>query len=318
MSALRRSNTRPGFTLVELLIVITIIGILVGMLLPAVQAVREAGRRLQCSSNLKQIGLALHGYHVATGALPSGSSYLGGVTCPTWAAALLPFLEKQAVYNAVNWNLSLSDPANQKAVTTVIPVYICPTDPQSTHPILGPPFAPARGDSPWTNPVSSMGLWYTGCMGPTEPDGCPFCPDPSYCCQMNWWDYPPRGSVGMFCRCPRRFCFAEVHDGLSNTIMAGETLPGQYIWNGVFCCNFPVSSTSIPLNTMLTDHGVHGSYDPSTGLMWARTSGYKSLHVGGANFVFGDGSVHFFDQAIDYKLYNALGTRAGNEVVTVP
>ena len=88
--------------------------------------------------------------------------------------------------------------------------------------------------------------------------------------------------------------------------MAGETLPGDYIWNGAYCTNFPVAGTSIPLNTFFSDGG--------SGLNWYKAGGYKSLHPGGANFLMGDGSAQFFPASIDYRLYNNLGTRAGGEL----
>lgn len=337
-------NRRPclGFTLVELLVVITIIGILVALLMPGVQAAREAGRRAQCANNLKQIGVAIHQYHEANGALPAGSSYGTRTGCPTWSAAILPYIEQNAVYNALNLTKPIYDVANQKAVTSVIAVYICPTDPEARKPVL-----PNRGDSPspapglsggLTNPAVSMGLWYPACMGPTQPDGCPFCSDPNpsstnYCCQgcnfgsygaadLGSWlhcqDRSRGNSVGMFGRWPRAFSFDEVTDGLSNTLMAGETLPGDFVWNGAFCPNFPVASTSVPINTRFNDHGLHGTWDPGTGQMWAKSSGYKSWHVAGVNVILGDGSVHYFNEAIDYRLFNELGTRAGGEPAQSP
>jgi prepilin-type processing-associated H-X9-DG protein len=114
----------------------------------------------------------------------------------------------------------------------------------------------------------------------------------------------------MFCRCPRAIRFKEVTDGLTQTIMVGETLPGHYIWNCILCLNFPVASTEIPLNTMTQDNGQH--------TLWWEDSGYKSLHPGGANLIMGDGSVQFFPETIDYMLYNNLGTRAGMEMVQFP
>ena len=120
-----------------------------------------------------------------------------------------------------------------------------------------------------------------------------------------------RNSVGMFGRHHRPTTrFAEVTDGLSNTIMNGETLPRHCIFNSLVAVNFNVYPTNIPLNTMEDDRGAGG--------LWYRTCGFKSLHPGGANFVMGDASVHFFSQAIDFRLYNNLGTRAGAEVVVVP
>jgi prepilin-type N-terminal cleavage/methylation domain-containing protein/prepilin-type processing-associated H-X9-DG protein len=324
ISKSRIRNPNRGFTLVELLVVITIIGILIAMLLPAVQAAREAARRMQCSNNLKQIGLALHNYHSAKETLPFATTYPKTFS-GTWAAFILPQLEQQAVFDLFDFRKPIYDPVNQQAITTVISAYICPSDPQSSQPILT-----NRGDAGATNPASSLGLWYPASLGPTHPDKCEFCSDPTpgpnnYCCQgcsfgsegkgSNWWTSSctttsPGNAAGMFGRYPIGYNFSEVRDGLSNTLMAGETLPGQYIWNGVYCTNFPVSSTEIPLNTLESDEG-----QPQN---WWRVSGYKSMHPGGANFLLGDGSVCFLASAIDYRLYNNLGTRAGGEPVQVP
>ena len=313
-----------GFTLVELLVVITIIGILIALLLPAVQAAREAARRMQCSNNLKQIGLALHNYHAAKDTLPFATAYPKGSN-GTWAAFILPFLEQQTLFDWFDFTKPVFDSANQNAVTTIVSAYICPSDPQSSQPILT-----NRGDAGVTNPSSCLGLWYPMSIGPTHPDKCAFCSDPvpsstNSCCQAcdfgsygkgsEWWRSDcsvatSGNSVGMFGRYPVGYNFSEVRDGLSNTIMAAETLPGHYIWNGAYCTNFPVVSTEIPLNTMESDEG-----QPQN---WWRVSGYKSMHPGGANALIGDGSVCFFAQTIDYTLYNNLGTRAGGEAVLLP
>ena len=113
--------------------------------------------------------------------------------------------------------------------------------------------------------------------------------------------YPVGSTVGMFGRYPAGIPFASVTDGLSNTIMVGETLPGNNVFNGAYDANFPVATTCIPLNNSRSDNGQLYQH--------MFTSGFTSLHPGGANFAMGDGSIHFFNEAIDYKLYNDLGTR---------
>ena len=121
---------------------------------------------------------------------------------------------------------------------------------------------------------------------------------------------PAGAFAGMFGRYVRGVTFKEVTDGLSHTLMVGETLPGHSIRISAFTPNFCVSSTNIPLNTMENDEG--------TGDNGWRVAGFKSMHPQGANFVFGDGSVQYLSETIDFQLYNGLGTRAGGELVEIP
>jgi prepilin-type N-terminal cleavage/methylation domain-containing protein/prepilin-type processing-associated H-X9-DG protein len=306
---------RRAFTLVELLVVIAIIGILVALLLPAVQAAREAARRMQCLNNLKQIGLAMHNYHDTKQTLPFACGYTAQTG--TWVAFLHPFMEQQNLYNAFNFNLKLVDSANAPAVKTIVPTYICPSDGNAGQALVGGRI------QPYHNPPNSMGTWYVVSMGPcrdgtSDTNSCVFCPAspkaPSYCCQGS--DYgssgPEGNSPGLFGRTWRTcYTFGEVPDGLSNTILCGETIPKHCTYNGAYNQNFPMAGTTIPINTMdQTNDGVDS--------LWWRGCGFKSKHSGGANFVLGDGSVQFFSENIDYKLFNGLGTRAGGEVSIFP
>ncbi|MBN2023576.1 MAG: DUF1559 domain-containing protein [Pirellulales bacterium] len=312
---------RDGFTLVELLVVIAIIGVLMALLLPAVQAAREAARRVHCTNNLRQVALAMHQYESAHGSLPYGSEYTNTVKNGTAISLVLPFLGQQNVFNLFRFDLSVLHPANQVPATTPIPTLTCPSDPQSETPILE-----NRAQSTTQNPVRCHGLWYAPCLGPAH-DRDPCCPPcvycdagyPSYCCQ-GWnfgsgWNGDRVGEFpGMFGRVAIAITFAEVTDGLSQTIMLGETLPAHSVFNSAYGHNFPLCPTHIPINNMMSDDGIDSV--GSGGLArWQHTMGYKSLHPGGANFAIGDCSIRFFLESIDYRLYNAMGTRDGGELV---
>lgn len=310
---------RRAFTLVELLVVIAIIGVLVALLLPAVQAARAAARRTQCKNNLKQISLAIHTFHEAHNAQPlyhdTEDPYGWGRPGPTWTMSILPFIEEQALYDLFDFRATLNSPRNAPAVQQIVSVYVCPEAEGADNPIFHD-----RADAGGNNPNPALGLFYPVSMGPTEPDQCDFCPagtqgEPgNYCCQGN--NYGTRtyneelgaSSVGMFGRYNDERRFPQVTDGLSKTFMVGETLPAQCAYGGAFAPNFSLASTSIPLNTFETCPAPPGCH--------RRGCGFKSEHPGGAHFALGDASVHFIGEDIDYRVFNNLGTRAGEEPVS--
>lgn len=332
-----RRNARPrdgrsAFTLVELLVVIAIIGVLVALLLPAVQAAREAARRMQCTNNLKQIGLALQNYENANKALPPGSGYGRTEKVPTWMVRLFPFFEQQGISTQYNFAEYANSPANSLlAKSVVIPMLICPSDENASQPFLLN--RQQAGGS--RNPPEAHGLWYTGSMGPTIPDICDFAgTDPTalrYSCLGCAYGTLTAATAtapevargpcstlhvggpantdscaGVFCRRHTPTPLKTISDGLSNTFMVGETLPRHYVWNCVFCDNFPVSSTHIPPN-LLTE-----KYD--TAVNHYRSAGFKSEHPSGLNMLMGDGSIHFISADVDYITYNMLGSRAQDDV----
>lgn len=304
-----------GFTLVELLVVIAIIGVLVGLLLPAVQAARESARRSHCVNNLRQIGVALTNYHDTHGALPAGSPDCCSVPGSIWTTSTFPFIEQQAAFDRLKLTKPFNDStSNGEAVKQVVPTFICPSGGRASAPIFTDRFN--------HNPVIAAGTWYTASMGPTMPDQCPFCPagqspnENNYCCQGNNFGtnagngYQQGNSVGMFGRhrLPK-VSFEKVTDGLSNTIMSGESLPEECVFFSLYATNFTLTSTTIPLNTRISDNG--------RGERWWETSGFKSEHPGGAHLAMGDSSVHFVNETIDYRAYNQLGTRAGGETASL-
>jgi prepilin-type N-terminal cleavage/methylation domain-containing protein/prepilin-type processing-associated H-X9-DG protein len=336
---MRQRVVRPAFTLVELLVVIAIIGVLVALLLPAVQAAREAARRSQCTNNLKQEALAIINFHDAkkhqpqyhaafppSGSGGSGSSRGGGAAAnwtynystdpgPTWAVLILPYMEQQQLFQSFNKDVPMNHADNRDEVQQIVPTFICPSAESAQEPVM------ERSNAARSNPTPSLGLYYAVSMGPTEPDSCNFCPEKngsatSYCCNGDSYgtgpfDGNPDSSTGMFGRNHLMRRFKEVTDGLSNTILLGETIPEHCIYQAQYGPNFSLAGTQIPLNTFEP----RCSQPPGCHNL---ACGFKSYHPGGALFAFVDGSVHFIPEAIEYRLFNHLGTRAGDDIASIP
>ena len=354
-SQLRGLSLRPrnGFTLVELLVVIAIIGVLVALLLPAVQAAREAARRAQCVNNLKQIGIAFQNYHGARNELPYATTYSAGgtgeITGYAWPALIFPYIEQQNLKSQLDdirkrhldrpngsarpfWNNSPFASQLDPLLNQVITSFVCPSDPIAGDPMLNERANSGSGFTPrpW-NPTRVQGMWYLVSIGPTNPDGCDFCPgqgngDNVWCCRDCSWGSSGAGAwpfctdaqakvgeaSGMFARAKTAYRFKQVSDGLSNTVMAGETIPTHNAFNGVYNLNFIGASHSIPINIMESDNGFPANLD------WSRTSGFKSHHASGSHFVMGDASVQFLNENIDQFLWASIGTRAGDDISTLP
>lgn len=231
---------RPAFTLVELLVVIAIIGILVALLLPAVQAAREAARRVSCTNNLKQIGLALHNYHDSFGTLPINMTSGGSGTTPqgldttgfySWLVPILPFVEQQPLYDSINLNISMSDATgptapymayigadhpNAEAARTRVPCYLCPSDSNSSTDAMGSALpAPDNyaGNAGWI----PFATGYDGSRAtPGKQNG--MIPLVS-----------PGEDVGWHVN---KISFKNVTDGLSNTVAVAERRINDRDWNG--------------------------------------------------------------------------------------
>lgn len=312
--------SRRGFTLVELLVVIAIIGVLISLLLPAVQQAREAARRMQCQNNLKQIGLGLHNYHGTYQSYPSGNygminsagtKYSGHGW--TWHASLLPFIEQGALQDAI------TDPAggfgNENGGTTslkglvvratIVNTFWCPSQPDVSN---------ASQKSGGYQPSN-----YNGNMGTrigNGNDNC-VCSGVSTLKEMQTKAWGCMNGNGIF-YVDSKTRFADVKDGLSNTIAVSEVgdsggdAIGHFsagsdrkaIFSGGADGN-PPSEMSEYLIAAEGNDPINGGAEEAAG----------SWHPGGANFCMGDGSVRFLSENMDMATYQGLSTRSGHETL---
>lgn len=320
------SKLRQGFTLVELLVVIAIIGILVGLLLPAVQAAREAARRMQCSNNVKQIGLALHNYESTHKVLPPGQVKLNIATPLT---LILPYVEASNGHALFDFRYAMTATQNNAATVLNFPFYQCPSEPSGGY--VNWPAAPSQAGK--TNYVQNMGLSST---------------------------YFDTTNTAVFFS-GRGLKFAEITDGLSNTAFFAEIRRG---WGagttaGTVTIGTPEDYSAPVYITPSALGDLNNPYNPAqcniTTSTQARFRGrgnqyYRALtiytfynhtltpnsqfrdcvtavnfaeghmaarsyHTGGAHVAMGDGSVQFASSTIDANVWKAIGTRAGGEVV---
>lgn len=307
-----RRPPRNAVTLVELLVVIAIIGVLVGLLLPAVQYARESARRARCVNNLRQLGLAIQNHADAFGHFPvSVSPFLEGPKPRPrrdgsgWIVALLPYFEqvplkKQFAAHADGDFLSgdgLRHPDLAEPMRTMLPVLHCPSDGTAsrlsdqqyewfTHPVALTSYKGVIGD----NRMGGSQSMFPG----SEPD----CISTAKC-------------NGVFHRLTYQWPigFADVRDGTSNTLMIGEDVADQNFHSVAFYANGDYASTHAPLNFFP---------DPPRPMDWWDVMSFRSRHSGGANFCLADGAVRFVAETIEHPLYRALSTKAGKENASVP
>jgi prepilin-type N-terminal cleavage/methylation domain-containing protein/prepilin-type processing-associated H-X9-DG protein len=339
---IRRS--RAAFTLIELLVVIAIISVLIALLLPAVQSAREAARRIQCTNNLKQIGLGLHNYEAIAGAFPPSNVLLGTGNTVTWNGGfsvhtrILPFMEQGVAFNALNFNTNHLGWENTTVVSMALSFFTCPSDVNASKRTPFPPFTGIPGTVSVTSYGFNTGDWFiwNGFGGPD-----------------NRSAFEPNLS--------RRF--ADFTDGTSNTLLATDVKiyqPLRRCGTQLSQINTPTNipaptadpltvapeyrsaacglsqshtfwadgnpqetgmTTAWPPNKVIIDPTTQNDLDLMTRLTSQGGPNYgailaRSFHPGGVNTLFGDGSVRFIKSTINGFTWRAIGTIAGGEVVS--
>lgn len=332
-------NKVGGFTLVELLVVIAIIGVMVGLLLPAVQAAREAARRMQCGNNLKQIGLGVHNYESSYKQLPLNEGRGGNIYTQTpplgtyavsWMVGLLPFIEQPALYemydfryqpgndvrNGANINAP-NNPSNAFVAQNMPATYRCPSDGLSAQ---NAPHANSGamnfGQQNYKGVAGSNWAWGgfvttgegigrgrrgdTGGNGLDNGNGC----------------FIRSNGVSTTVK------FRDILDGLSNVLMVGEAVPEFSSHTAWAHINGNTGTTSIPINQRAlcgsaTVGNKWGDLRACRG-DWGRNYSFFSLHEGGCHFVLADGSVKFLTDSIEYTLYRRLGCIDDKNSVELP
>jgi len=292
---------RRGFTLIELLVVIAIIGVLVSLILPAVQQAREAARRAQCKNNLKQIGIALHNYHGDFLKFPPGyvstfdASGTDGGPGWGWGAMLLSHLEQANLQSTINFNLPIESPVNGAPRVAPLAVYLCPSD------TVQPTWSAVTRDAA-ANPTGTIcdvaSANYVAVFGVSEPG---------------------IAGEGVFFR-DSGISLKDIRDGSSSTLLAGErsqfwceaTWVGSVTGAQIFP---PQGSPAFPemqhASGMTLGHTMEGAPNAPE----IECNNFSSPHSGGAQFVFADGHVQFISKNINRSTFQALSTRSGGETL---
>ena len=301
--------------------VIAIISILIGLLLPAVQKIREAANRMKCTNNLKQIGLALHNYHDTMSVFPPG--YTDGNTDPAstpdndigpgwgWASYLLPYIEQDNLYRQIDFNQGVGIGDNIAVSQTALTIFQCPSDGQQrAFPVY---------DSSFSSPIATVAHGnYVGCNGWQE-------------CYYNAGGSLGDSNSGPFYR-NSRTNMASITDGLSNTIVVGERSSNHSpsTWTGAVtggrCPAWMATEPPTPFSAppglaydysdfdeaFVLAHG-NSTHVPNADFPAFDPDTFYSRHIDGANFLFGDGSVHFLSSRIDGNTFQSMCTIAGGE-----
>jgi prepilin-type N-terminal cleavage/methylation domain-containing protein/prepilin-type processing-associated H-X9-DG protein len=347
LSTILYRGYRRGFTLVELLVVITIIGILIALLLPAVQAAREAARRMQCTNNLKQLALALHSYHQASNTLPAGVYHTKTVVTNrhVWLESLFPYIEAQGIYDQLDFTKPTNVPPNGGAAglqprmlqeTIFAGCLMCPSDPGAglIDNLPDPQYRPGPAGTRTLGASYSLSGGPTA-MWPSSPlKGCQKAAasipgDPYYNCKghpsapttlgysAGMMSY---GAPGMFAAGYVAYTFGDCHDGLTNTFLLGETLPHGHPHRAYINSLLNVATTNNPPNDLIPYYDVcQGPFtvgSPKENLCQMYANGFNSLHSGGVSMAMADGSVQWINQTIDYVAWNLLGDK--NDSLSIP
>jgi prepilin-type N-terminal cleavage/methylation domain-containing protein/prepilin-type processing-associated H-X9-DG protein len=302
----RSSKRRAAFTLIELLVVIAVIAILVALLVPAVQKVRDAAARTHCANNLKQIGLGMHNYANTNKGFPPSRTTGTVSTAPyfpyqhAWSAVLMPYIEQTSTFNEYTYKADWSSPQNYTAIRTFMPVFSCPATPNSIRFDMATAAQPACGDYTAINAIKDF-------VG-------------QQCFNLkNIIGKDDARLVGAMMR-DQVTPFTAILDGTSNTILVAEDAGRSPFYNAQYLMFDPIGKEggwADPNGAFSIDGAkIDGSIPGLCPLNCSNNSEIFAFHPGGANVVFADGSVHFLHQSIPLCTVAALTTRAGTEQIS--